>query len=228
MIARRNRCAGRTPAGKRGNPPKKLPRGHHPPAPHQPPSYGSTRGPTHRREAPHRCPPSPEHCKPKLRQTGATETAKAARKASGPYRFRLSLSGRPPRHRSPPSPWHSRGGEEGVGAASSQHGSLQVRIFGDPAQSMTRNDARYHTPVPLEYDCLTDRTSPIWGSGRPRAAKIPSKKVGKRSSPSFWKVSRVHGAAQTPKIDDFRSVKNSFIKNPGACELDVRGKPRTI
>ena len=39
--------------------------------------------------------------------------------------------------------------------------------------------------------------------------------------PSFWKVSRPPGAAQTPKIDDFRSVKKSCIKTPREMALEL-------
>ena len=42
-------------------------------------------------------------------------------------------------------------------------------------------------------------------------------KGGGRSTSPFRKVSRPPGAAQTPKTDDFRSVKKSFIRNPGVC-----------
>jgi len=54
----------------------------------------------------------------------------------------------------------------------------------------------------------------LWGSGRPQAAGKPSKKMGGPRPPAFWKVSRPPGAAQTPKIDDCRSAKKSYIKNP--------------
>jgi len=35
------------------------------------------------------------------------------------------------------------------------------------------------------------------------------------SPPPFWRVSRLPGAAQTPKIDDFRSGKEPYIESPG-------------
>ena len=38
------------------------------------------------------------------------------------------------------------------------------------------------------------------------------------------KVSRPPGAAQTPKIGDFRSVKTSYIKNPGAHSRPFKRK----
>ena len=38
--------------------------------------------------------------------------------------------------------------------------------------------------------------------------------------PPFWKVLRPPGAAQTPKIDDLRSVKKSYIKNLGVDVLE--------
>ena len=49
----------------------------------------------------------------------------------------------------------------------------------------------------------------FWGSGRPRAAGIPSKKLGGEAPPSFWKASRPPGAAQIPKVVDFRSARKS-------------------
>ena len=55
------------------------------------------------------------------------------------------------------------------------------------------------------------------GSGRPRAARKPLKKCGGRSPSPFRRVSRPPGAAQTPKIDDFRSVEKSYLKNLGAA-----------
>ena len=41
-------------------------------------------------------------------------------------------------------------------------------------------------------------------------------KCGGRSPQPLWRVSRPPGAAQTPNTDDFRSVKKSYIENPGA------------
>ena len=40
-------------------------------------------------------------------------------------------------------------------------------------------------------------------------------KGGGLRPPPCWKVSRPPGVAQTPKIDDFRSVKKSYTKKPG-------------
>ena len=40
-------------------------------------------------------------------------------------------------------------------------------------------------------------------------------KGGGRNPPPFGRVSRPPGTDQTPKIDDFRSGKKSYIKNPG-------------
>ena len=75
-----------------------------------------------------------------------------------------------------------------------------------------RHDAkrRLSTPGFLIYDFLTDRKSSIWGVLAAPGGRETLQKGWGRSPPPFWKVSRPPGAAQTPKIDDFRSVKKSF------------------
>jgi len=46
-------------------------------------------------------------------------------------------------------------------------------------------------------------------------------KSGGRSAPSFWKVSRPPGAAQSPKIEDLQSVKN-HINNTTVAQTRQR------
>ena len=67
----------------------------------------------------------------------------------------------------------------------------------------------------LIYDFLADRKSSSWGVWAAPGGRDTFQKAGGLRPPLFWKVSRPPGAAQTPKIDDFRSVKKSDIKNPG-------------
>ena len=68
----------------------------------------------------------------------------------------------------------------------------------------------------LMHDFLTDRKSSILGVWAPPGGRENLPKGGRGRSPlSFWKVSRPPGAAQTPKIDDLRSVKKSYTKSPG-------------
>ncbi len=50
------------------------------------------------------------------------------------------------------------------------------------------------------------------GSGEPRAAGKPFKKMGGLRSPTFRRVSRPHGAPQTRKIDDARWSKHHVLK----------------
>ena len=45
----------------------------------------------------------------------------------------------------------------------------------------------------------------FWGSGRPRAAQKPFKKVGGKAPYLFKRFSRLPGAAQNPKTTDFPS-----------------------
>ena len=73
------------------------------------------------------------------------------------------------------------------------------------------------TPGFLIYDFSTDRKSSIlevWAA--PGGRETFQKGWGLRPPP-FRKVSRLPGAARTRKIDDFRSVKKSYIKHPGVC-----------
>jgi len=62
---------------------------------------------------------------------------------------------------------------------------------------------------------LTGRKSSIWGVWAAPGGRETLQKVGGLRPPPFWKVSRPPGAAQTPKIDDFWSVKKVYIKNLG-------------
>ena len=80
-----------------------------------------------------------------------------------------------------------------------------------------------HTPSFFLYDLSTAGDRRFWGSGRPRAAGKPSKKMGGFAPPPpFRKVSRQPGTAQTPKIDDLRrSVKKSYIKILGVITSTV-------
>ena len=54
----------------------------------------------------------------------------------------------------------------------------------------------------------------FWGSGRPRAAGNLPKRWG-ASPPTFLEgITAARGPPRPPKINDFRSVKKSYIKNP--------------
>jgi len=79
--------------------------------------------------------------------------------------------------------------------------------------------------------CLADRGSSIFGPTANRrflggwaapGGRDTFQKGGGLRRPSFWKVSRPPGAAQTPKIYDLRSAKKSYIKNPGVKSPRVR------
>ena len=61
------------------------------------------------------------------------------------------------------------------------------------------------------------RRSSIFGVWAAPGGRETFQKGGGRSPPSFWKVSRPPGTAQTPKIDDFRSVKKSDINYAMLC-----------
>jgi len=77
----------------------------------------------------------------------------------------------------------------------------------------------------------------FWGVWAARGGRETFQKAGGRSPPPFWKLSRPPGAAQTPKIDDFRSVKKSCVRNlegfllswlrNRAMVLSPGGSPRT-
>ena len=67
----------------------------------------------------------------------------------------------------------------------------------------------------LIYDFLTDRKSSILGVWAAPGGRDSFQKDGGLRPPPFCKVSRPPGAAQTPKIDDLRSVKKSYIKTLG-------------
>ena len=58
------------------------------------------------------------------------------------------------------------------------------------------------------HDFLTDRESSILG-------------VWAAPGPPFWTVSWQPGAACTSQSDDFRSVRNSYIKDPREMALEL-------
>ena len=83
------------------------------------------------------------------------------------------------------------------------------------------------TPVFLIYDFLADRRSSILGVRAAPGGRETFKKGGGRSPPPFWKVSRQPGAAQTPKINDIRSAKQSYSKEPreiNCLSIGLRGR----
>jgi len=77
------------------------------------------------------------------------------------------------------------------------------------------SDLKKLTPVFLIYEFLTDRKSPLLRFWAAPGGRETFQKGGGLRPPPFWKASRPPGAAQNPKIDDFRSVKKSYIKNIG-------------
>jgi hypothetical protein len=59
-----------------------------------------------------------------------------------------------------------------------------------------------------------------------RGARETIQKYGGRSPPHFGMVFGAAGAAQTPKIDDFRPAQKSCIKNPSVCFCLLKRPPR--
>ena len=68
------------------------------------------------------------------------------------------------------------------------------------------------TPGFLIHGFLVDQTSSIFGVW---AALGALQTITNGGAPPFGMVSGAAGAAQTPKIDMFRSIKQPCIKNPG-------------
>ena len=64
-------------------------------------------------------------------------------------------------------------------------------------------------------DFLADRKSSILGFWAAPGGRETFQKRWGAKPPTFLEGSRPPGAAQIPKIDDLRSVKKSYIKNPG-------------
>jgi len=159
---------------------------------------------------------------------------------TGPYIVRGSPGGLPPPRIPPgwglPNPPRQPGGSGGAGA----HPGSQKQYFvffavkGRPRRSLSGGRSRPGgrllgrsgllwcsmfagfrlTPGLLIYDFLTDRKSSIWGVWAALGGPETFQKGGGRSPPRVWKVSRLPGAAQTPKIDDCRSAKKSYTKIP--------------
>ena len=70
------------------------------------------------------------------------------------------------------------------------------------------------TPRFLIYDLLTNRKSSILGIWAAPGDRETLQKGGGRRPPSFWKVSRPPGAAQTPTSTISRRSKNHILKTP--------------
>ncbi len=71
-----------------------------------------------------------------------------------------------------------------------------------------------HTLGFLMHGFWAGRPSSIFGVRAAPAAPQTIQKCGGRSPPDFGMVFWAPGAAQAPKIDDFRPAQNSCIKNP--------------
>jgi len=80
---------------------------------------------------------------------------------------------------------------------------------------------RVLTPRFLMYDFLADRKWSILGVWAAPGGRETFQNGGGLRPPPFWKVSRPPGAAQSPEIDDFRSVKKSYIKNHREVALEL-------
>ena len=81
---------------------------------------------------------------------------------------------------------------------------------------MGAEDAHECTPGFLIYDFLTDQKSSILGVWAAPGGRETFQKDGGLRTPPFWTVLGPPGAAQTPEIDDLRSVKKSYINYPSA------------
>ena len=91
------------------------------------------------------------------------------------------------------------GRSKGVPGAISAAQTTIIYDFGSVKKSCIKN--------PGVDDFLTDRKSSIWWVWAAPGGRETLQKGGGFRPPLFWKVSRPPGAAQTPKIDDLRSVK---------------------